>query len=175
MSESKKTLKIKKSNTKKKNNIYSQAILSKKVVISIKNINTNLKNNLLELLKINYGDKCIENGFVIKNSISIITYSSGYIDGKNVIFEVVFECTICLPSEGTIITCICNNVTKAGVKASLNDDYNPLIIFIARDHNYLSTKFAEIKENDEIKVRIIGHRFELNDKKISVIAELYNE
>ena len=174
MDQSKKTIKIKKTNNKK-NNIYTKAILNKKILISIVNINKNLKKTLLDLLKINYGNKCTEDGFIIKDSISIISFSAGYINGSNIIFEVIFECNICLPSEGSIIKCICKNITKAGIKAQLNDDHNPLLIFIARDHNYLNTKFSEIKENDEIKVKVIGQRFELNDKYISVIAELYND
>ena len=72
-----------------------------------------------------------------------------------------------------IISCIAKNITKAGIRAKIDDKFNPLIIFIARDHNYRSNKFSEIKENDEIKVRVLGQRFELNDEHISVIAELY--
>mgnify|MGYP007000347125 len=49
----------------------------------------------------------------------------------------------------------------------------PLIIFIARDHHYKNPElFSSIKESDEIIVKIIGQRFELNDPAISVIAEL---
>ena len=32
--------------------------------------------------------------------------------------------------------------------------------------------FSNVKENDDIKVRVIGQRFELNDKYISILAEL---
>jgi hypothetical protein len=32
--------------------------------------------------------------------------------------------------------------------------------------------FSQIKENDILQVRILGQRYELNDKFISVIAEL---
>ena len=34
--------------------------------------------------------------------------------------------------------------------------------------------FSQIKENDILQVRILGQRYELNDKFISVIAELIN-
>jgi len=46
------------------------------------------------------------------------------------------------------------------------------VIFIARDHHYYVDKFADIKEDEIIQVKIIGTRFELNDKYVSVIAEL---
>jgi hypothetical protein len=32
--------------------------------------------------------------------------------------------------------------------------------------------FSQIKENDMLQVRVLGQRYELNDKFISVIAEL---
>jgi hypothetical protein len=32
--------------------------------------------------------------------------------------------------------------------------------------------FADVKEGDKITVRVIGQRFELNDKFVSVIGEL---
>jgi hypothetical protein len=32
--------------------------------------------------------------------------------------------------------------------------------------------FSQVQLNDEIKVRVIGQRYELNDKYISIIAEL---
>ena len=45
-------------------------------------------------------------------------------------------------------------------------------MFIARDHHYNSESFNEIKEGDKFTARVIGQRFELNDKYISIIAEL---
>ena len=47
------------------------------------------------------------------------------------------------------------------------------MIFIARDHHYNSQKFSQINVDNEIKVKVLGQRFELNDPFISVIAELY--
>ena len=42
---------------------------------------------------------------------------------------------------------------------------------MARDHHH-SHYFSSVKINDKINVRVIGQRFELNDKYVSVIAEL---
>jgi len=54
----------------------------------------------------------------------------------------------------------------------MNSKYSPLIIFIARDHHHQSKYFSTRKEGDIINIKIIGQRFELNDKYISVIATL---
>ena len=73
-----------------------------------------------------------------------------------------------------VINCVARNITKAGIRADIEtpDNKSPVIIFIARDHHYNSDYFSSIKENDNIKIRVIGQRFELNDKYISIIAEL---
>ena len=72
------------------------------------------------------------------------------------------------------MNCVAKNITKAGIRADIEspDGDSPVVIFIARDHHYNSDYFSSIKENDKIKIRVIGQRFELNDKYISIIAEL---
>jgi hypothetical protein len=45
-------------------------------------------------------------------------------------------------------------------------------VFIARDHHFNMSKFSSIKEGDKFIAKVIGQRFELNDKQISIIAEL---
>ena len=52
---------------------------------------------------------------------------------------------------------------------------SPVIVFIAKDHHYNIQKFNEIQVGDIINVRVIGQRFELNDKYVSVIGELVKE
>ena len=64
------------------------------------------------------------------------------------------------------------NVTKAGIRAERESSPSPIIVFIARDHNYSNKYFSTIKPSDSIRVQVIGTRYELNDKFISVIAEL---
>ena len=49
---------------------------------------------------------------------------------------------------------------------------SPVVVFIARDHHFKTKEFSEIKIDDEITIKVIGIRFELNDTYISVIAEL---
>ena len=80
---------------------------------------------------------------------------------------------ICKPVEGITIKCNVKNVTKAGIRATYGSEAeSPVIVFVARDHNYKKPEFSNIKINDEIIIRVIGTRYELNDKYISIIAEL---
>jgi hypothetical protein len=71
------------------------------------------------------------------------------------------------------LNCIAKNITKAGIRAESSDEQpSPFILFIARDHYYSSDYFNSIEENEKFVARVIAQRFELNDKYVSVIAEL---
>jgi len=161
---------------KKKNlDIYSNAIISQISYIPITNVGSNIKEVLEQYISNKIGGKCISEGYIKPNSIKIISYSNGVVEGTNIRFEVVIEMKVCSPVEGTQIRCIVKNITKAGIRAEVDEDPTPVVIFIARDHNYMSKNFSSIKEKEEIKVRVIGQRYELNDKYISIIAELITD
>ena len=156
-----------------KNDIYMQNLMSRKVILPFNVIGQNIKDNLHQKLQVLEG-KCINEGYVKPNSINIITYSSGIIKGKNVVFEVVFEGLICCPVEGMKIKCVVKNITKAGIRAETDETVSPVVIFIARDHYYDNDYFSSRKESDTITITVIGIRYELNDKYISIIADLYS-
>lgn len=161
-----------KSRKSRDNPLYTQIVISKKVSVPMNKVGSNLKTTILQIIDSKISGKCISEGFIKPNSINILSFSNGIQESNNIKFEVVLECLVCSPVEGQIINCIAKNITKAGIRAEINDDYNPLVIFVARDHNYLNKNFSNIKESQDISVRVIGQRFELNDKNISVIAEL---
>ena len=73
------------------------------------------------------------------------------------------------------INCVVKDITKAGIRAELPDNDKTLMIFIARDHHYNNQKFSAIKVDEQIKVKVLGQRFELNDTFISIIAELVEQ
>ena len=136
-------------------------------------IGENIVNLILNKLKGTYEGKCIDEGYIKKESIKLIRYSSGLVKNNNVIFDVVFECDSCTPVEGMIINCSVKNITKAGIRAEVDSEgQSPIVIFIARDHHYNNKQFNELKEDEKIEVRVIGQRFELNDTFVSVIGEL---
>jgi DNA-directed RNA polymerase subunit E'/Rpb7 len=168
----------KKPSTKKtsldNSHVYISSLLTQKIVLNYEEVNSELFNILeAKLKKLNEG-KCIKEGYVKNNSAKLLTYSSGELFDNKILFECVFECLITNPVESTLINCITKSITKVGVRAELivDNDVSPYVIFIARDHHYNNESFSQIKENDILQVRILGQRYELNDKFISIIAEL---
>ena len=154
--------------------IFMRSLLTQKIVLNFNEINNNIYNILEAKIKNFNENKCIKEGFIKNNTVKLLTYSSGELFGNKVLFECVFECLITNPVESMLINCVAKSLTKVGVRAELvlDDGSCPYIIFIARDHHYNNEAFSQIKENDVLQVRILGQRYELNDKFISVIAEL---
>lgn len=156
------------------NYIYTDSLITRSVYLSIMEIDKNLKDTITQKLKKEYEGKCIVEGYIQKDSCQIVSYSSGLIKGVNIIYDVVFRCKTCFPVEGMNINCIAINITKsAGIRAEIADiTPSPAVIFITRDHHYNDDYFSTIKEGDRFSASVIGQRFELNDKFISIIAKL---
>lgn len=154
--------------------MFSRSLLSRDVTIPMSNIGDNLMNTLEQFIAFHFENKCVIEGFVKAGSTKIVTFSSGEVIRGNMIkFNVVFECEICFPVEGMLISCVAQNITKAGIKAASADETpSPIVVFIARDHNYNNTAFSNVKLDEIFTVRVIGQRFELNDKYISIIGEV---
>ena len=154
--------------------IYSRCLITRNIILPITSIGTNIREIINKKIHDNYEGKCLVEGFIEKNSTKIVSHSSGLIQrGTNITFVVVFECNVCFPVEGTLISCVAKNITKAGIRAESSDEMpSPIVVFIARDHHYNSEQFNEIKEGGKFTARVIGQRFELNDKYVSIIAEL---
>uniref|UniRef100_A0A6C0FDM2 S1 motif domain-containing protein n=1 Tax=viral metagenome TaxID=1070528 RepID=A0A6C0FDM2_9ZZZZ len=152
--------------------LYSHSIITRKVDLSCVNVGRNLMQTFDAYIKTHYEGKCSVEGYIKPGSINIISYSAGKTYGDMISFNVVFDCDICSPVEGMHIMCQAVNITKAGIRAESNESPSPVVVFIARDHYYDNDTFNSINEGDSILIRVLGSRFELNDTKISVIAEL---
>ena len=147
-------------------------LITRKIVLSIVNVGNNIKQTLENVIAKQVEGRCVVEGFVKPLSSKILTYSSGTLKGSNIEFEIVFECLVCCPVEGMHIACVAKNITKAGIRAETAEDPSPVVVFVARDHHLSSEYFTNVKEDDTINVRVIGQRYELNDKHISLITEL---
>jgi len=154
--------------------IYSRCLITRKIILPITAVGGNIKEIIEKSVVEQFEGRCLVEGYVRPNSVKVITYSCGTIErGIYILFEVVFECEVCFPVEGTKISCIAKNITKAGIRAESSDSIpSPVVVFIARDHHYNHQYFSSIQEGDKFEVRVIGQRFELNDKYVSVIGEV---
>ena len=154
--------------------VYVPSVLTSKVSLHITEVGQNLKTSLQNVISQKNEGKCIVEGYIKPNSVKVINYSSGVVFGELITFETMYECMVSHPVEGMLIECEAKTITKAGIHAEVVDDEGnvPITIFIARDHHYTQSYFNNVKENEKIKVSVIGIRFELNDPYICAIAKL---
>ena len=104
---------------KKEQDLYTPLLLTRRIHIPIINVGSGIQNTLLTIIIHEISGKCSSEGYIKPNSINIMTYSNGVINGANVVFDVVAECLVCSPVEGQQLTCLVKNVTKAGIRAEL--------------------------------------------------------
>jgi len=160
---------------KKSLNIWMDCLLEKEVILNFVNVGNNLKKILTDKLKRELEGKCSENGYIKENSIDILTYSTGLLEGDIIRFNVNFKCKLCNPVEGMIICVQAKNITKAGVRALYPKGIYTIEVLIPRDWHYNSKIFSEINVEDLFIVKVVGQRYELGDEKIEVMCEVVNK
>ena len=159
------------SNQEQNSNLYVNCLIHKKIIVPY----NKLGNNMTEYFK-NYSEKFIEGichkeGYIRPFSSSVINFSSGLLKSDKIIFDVVFSVDVCYPYENMELMCKIKNITKIGIRGIISENNNPIVLFISREHNS-STDFDNYEEGQYIKIKVIGNRFEENDKYISVIGEI---
>ena len=153
---------------------YIKSLLTMKVFLKITEIGRNIKENLEGIISSKIEGKCVVEGFIRPDSVNVIQYSSGKVNGEFVEYHTIYECMICHPVEGMEIECVCKTITKAGIHAEVVDQAGniPITMFIARDHHIANHLFSLVKDGSRLLVRVIGVRFELNDPYVSAIGKL---
>ena len=165
--------------------LYNSTCIRRKVCIpfsAITNFNC-MEAHLTQVISNEMDGRCIAEGFVKNGSCKIRSHSIGTFAAGNIVFDMEVECMLCCPKEGTVMNCIAKTVTQAGIRAhAFTKEYesSPVVIYISREmHDASATRMMannaasidSIKPGDMIQVRVVGRRFELNDKHVSVIGE----
>ena len=162
-----------KKSSKKGKSLWMKNVLTRTIILPFQSIGANIVEIIKKKLESSLYNKCCPEGYIKNNSINILTHSSGEVKANNVCFSVMFECLICRPVEGQVIKVKAKNITKDGNRAIYDkEEISPITVFIARDHHYNSVEFSKVKQDEDITIKVIGIRYELNDESISVLGEL---
>lgn len=161
--------------------LYQASRIHHKLCIPFSNIRNFhcIEDHLKEVVSREIDGKCIPEGFVKPGSCNLHCYSVGTFSAGNIQFVLDVECMICCPKEGMVMTCIAKTVTQAGIRAHAFVDPSPVVVYVSREmhdavskNRLITNSIDTVKPGDKIEVRVIGKRFELNDKHVSVIGEL---
>ena len=101
--------------------IYKLTKLKENIHLSPKDINKNINEIVLNKLKNKIEGKCIKDGFIRKNSITILSRSLGNMNNSNfesgVHYAVVYSAEVCNLYNGQIIEAEVDNIDKSQVFA----------------------------------------------------------
>ena len=162
---------------------FTKSLLQNKVYLTINEIGSNNEKNIERKIANKMEGKCSSDaGYIIPNSVQLVSYSVGKIEKEDIEHHVSFTCNVCLPIEGMEMKCVVKSITKPGIKAEYIHEYTndendvvklPIITcYIVRDDNYENPEFEKVDTNMTILVRITGSSFELNDTSITTTADL---
>ena len=151
--------------------IYTKVLLTEKIYVDFSNVNSLIFNHLQDMIKHKVEGICINEGFVKPRSVSLVSHSSGELSSDFVVFDIVYECLVANTVESMELDCVVRSITKVGIRAEIEEDFSPFVIFIARDHHFENARYSNVNEGDIVRIRVLGQRYELNNKFISVIAE----
>ena len=150
--------------------LFERRELSKKVKIHSKFIQRNIQASLLAQLKMQYQGRCSAEGYINKDSLTIVNYSLGradYLKG-GVNYDVVIQADVCLPHPGQKLKAPVTLRSKIGVHA----ETGPIKVLIPRDLHIGNEQFDAIKPEEEVEFEVIGSQFKQGDEYIIIVGKL---
>jgi DNA-directed RNA polymerase subunit E'/Rpb7 len=170
------------------NKNFVQAEFVDKVKVHPKNLDQNIEQNVLKVLKQTREAICTNHGYIKKNSIKIIKLDNGSIDVASfhgyIIFRVRYEALVCNPVKDNIVTARIVTVNNFGIlcHSSMIEDGEeiPILEIIVPKHSLSIQSEIDLSDADNIKpgnivmVKIVGKKYQLNNKKISIIGTIVN-
>lgn len=153
------------------NDLFHKQLIHERILVPYANIGSDMNSYFQSYVETYIEGKCRNEGYIKHQSSKVLNYSAGLLYGSKVEFVVVFEVEACMPYEDMELSCIIKNINKIGIRCIIQEEHNPMNIFISNEHNP-NVDMDSYNESETIKVKVLGHRFELNDTFISIIAEI---
>ena len=156
-----------------KDPLFERRELVKIVHIHSKFLHNNIHSSILAQVKMMYEGRCSAEGFIQRNSITIIRYSLGranYIKG-GIDYNVTFQADICMPHIGQRFRAPVKLRSKIGIHA----ETPPVKVLIPRDLHFESEEFNDVKVDEEIEFEVIGSQFKQQDDTIIVVGKLLSK
>jgi DNA-directed RNA polymerase subunit E'/Rpb7 len=150
--------------------LFERRELTKKVHIHSKFLQRNMEASILAQLKMSYEGHCSAEGYIERNSITLLDYSLGrtnYIRG-GVDYDVRFQADVCLPHPGQRFKAVVKVRSKIGIHA----ETPPIKVLIPRDLHMGNDDFNNAEIDSEIEFEVVGSQFKQKDVDIIIVGKL---
>lgn len=128
---------------------------------------------------------CSNHGYIKKNSIKLIKTGCGKVEMSSfhgyLTFLVKYSALVCNPVKGNIVNASVQNINNFGILCSsfIEDEYNvqiPILEIIVPKHSLCIQSDVDLQNNikihDEVSIQIVGKKYQLFNKKISIIGKI---
>lgn len=157
------------------------------IKIHPKFIGKDLEKNILKELRKQKEGICSNHGYIKQNSIRILKISCGKVEMSSfhgyMNFLVKYSALVCNPVKGNIVNAVVVNMNNFGILCSsfiTEDDgkKTPILEIIIPKHSLTIQSDVDLKNNvrinNEVNVQIVGKKYQLYNKKISIIGKIVN-
>lgn len=156
-----------------------KAIFEEKVAMSPKDMNMvgskTIDDILLSHLKEKLEGKCSQHGFVVPNSLQLLSRSMGHLENGrftgNIVFHIQAEGIVYCPYNGMVLRGKVLKKNKMGLYVIYRDSIR---ILIPRDLHIGVEAFDLIQVDQEVEIEIRKSRFQMNDPFILSVGVLRN-
>lgn len=153
--------------------LFERRLLTKNVHITSRFLQKNIQASLLAQLRLTYEGKCISEGYIQPNSITITNYTVGrtnYIRG-GIDYAVTFQADVCMPHTGQRFKAPVKLRSKIGIHAKTP----PIEVLIPRDLHLGNEEFETVNMDEEIEFEVVGAQYKQDDETIVVVGRLLSK
>lgn len=151
------------------------AIFEEKVEVSPFDLHgeiTDFNELLVKKLRKRLEGKCSQHGYVIPDSVELLSRSLGTMEKGRFTADFLYYCKaqgrVLNPSDGTLLTVKVDIKNNAGIYGIVE---NAIEVIVARDIHIGDEEFHDLQLGDIIQVRVLKSRFQINDQHITSVCE----
>lgn len=150
--------------------VFERRELVRTISVPSRSLQRIIQPSLLAQLKNTVEGKCGMEGYVGRDSITILSHTLGRVNPleEGVSYRVAFQADICLPHPGQVFKVPVVFRSKIGLHAELD----PMKILLPRDLHLGNAEFEAVEEREEIELEVIGSQFQQQDTHIYVLGKL---
>jgi DNA-directed RNA polymerase subunit E'/Rpb7 len=155
-----------------------KVLLKEKIKLEPKYLIKKYAIEILNRLKNKVEGKCSKHGYIKEESIEIYKITPGVIELSSlsgmIIYDVYFYAELCNPVIGNIVKGIVKNTNRFGI---LVESPPVMDIIIAKNSVNIQSEIdlEDVRIDQELTIEIMGKKFELNDKRITIIGRIVKD
>jgi DNA-directed RNA polymerase subunit E'/Rpb7 len=156
-----------------------QALFEERIPLPPKDLNRlaeePVEDILLQKVRAKLEGRCSRHGFVVPNTMTIVSRSMGHIEvGRftgDIVYQVQAQGIVLNPADGTILTGEVLKKNKMGVYVEYRD---AIRVLLPRDLHHNSDEFESLVIGTNIEFEIKKSRFQVNDQYIQCVGVFKN-